>query len=70
VLEVADDGKGLENRRPDKKLGNAGIGMRVMEYRANLLGGHLKVHSQPGKGVRVSCYFPIALTKEGKLTNH
>jgi signal transduction histidine kinase len=44
--------------------------LRVMEYRANLLGGHLKVHSQPGKGVRVSCYFPIALTKEGRLTKH
>jgi two-component system CheB/CheR fusion protein len=69
VLEVADDGKGLEKRVSAKKPSNSGIGLRVMEYRANLLGGHLKVHSQPGKGVRVSCYFPIALTKEGGLTN-
>ena len=70
VLEVADDGKGLENCTSKKKSRSSGIGMRVMEYRANLLGGHLKVHSQPGRGVRVSCYFPIALTKEGKLTSH
>jgi signal transduction histidine kinase len=70
VLEVADDGKGLENCTSKKKSRSSGIGMRVMEYRANLLGGHLKVHSQPGRGVRVSCYFPMALTKEGKLTSH
>lgn len=70
VLEIADDGKGLEAASKVKNTCNSGIGLRVMEYRANLLGGELKVHSQAGKGVRVSCYFPIPMTKEGKLTRH
>jgi len=68
VLEVADDGKGLESAKKSKKGGNPGIGMRVMEYRANLLGGELKVYSQAGKGVRVSCYFPTHMTKKRRLT--
>jgi signal transduction histidine kinase len=70
VLEIADDGSGLENVKKSKKGSNPGIGMRVMEYRANLIGGELKIHSQSGKGVRVSCYFPTHLTKERKLTIH
>jgi signal transduction histidine kinase len=39
-----------------------------MEYRANLLGGQLKVHAQPKRGVRVTCYFPTTLLKDQKLT--
>lgn len=70
VLEIADDGNGLENAPESKKVGNSGIGLKVMEYRANLLGGELKLHSKTGKGVRVSCLFPTQMIKKGKLTTH
>jgi len=68
ILEIADDGIGLAVGKNAKKGSNPGIGMRVMEYRANLIGGELKVHSQVGRGVRVSCNFPIPLTKQARLT--
>lgn len=68
VLEVGDDGSGFQVNKKKGINDGSGIGIRVMEYRANLLGGQLKVHAQPGKGVRVSCYFPAALLKDRKLT--
>jgi hypothetical protein len=40
-----------------------------MDYRANLIGGTLKVVSKPRRGVSVSCRFPCAnavVKKSGK----
>ncbi|MBE7498447.1 MAG: PAS domain S-box protein [Verrucomicrobiaceae bacterium] len=68
LLEIVDDGSGFSTRKADVESLSSGIGLRVMEYRANLLGGQLKIHAQPGRGVRVTCYFPAALLKEGGLT--
>jgi len=55
-LTIADDGKGFDlTARPVRKGG-----LRLMEYRANMIGGTFVVDSQPGLGTRVMCDFSIA----------
>ncbi len=46
-IEIADDGIGFD---PAAARGQGGFGLRGMEERAALLGGHLTVESQPGQG--------------------
>lgn len=53
-LVVEDDGRGLP---PTPKPG-AGIGLRIMEHRATLVGGSLSVVSVPGEGTRIICHLP------------
>ena len=53
-LTVADDGKGM-GLSPD---GTRGMGLDSMRYRARVLGGELKIDSQPGEGTIVSCEVP------------
>jgi PAS domain S-box-containing protein len=50
ILTVQDDGKGLE-RQPDEK----GMGLRIMEYRAKVIGASLEIQSRPGEGTIVTC---------------
>ena len=35
-----------------------GLGFHIMNYRARLMGGRLKIDSPKGGGTRVSCYLP------------
>jgi len=59
VLEIEDNGIGL----PEKHLRRArshgrdpeGLGMGIMEHRAELLGGHFEVKGAEGQGVRIRC---------------
>jgi signal transduction histidine kinase len=51
VLEVDDDGEGLNESAPLA----TGIGLRVMRYRARLIGGDLEIGSPPAGGTRVCC---------------
>lgn len=51
VLEVDDDGEGLDESAPPA----AGIGLRVMRYRARLIGGELEIGSAPAGGTRICC---------------
>lgn len=53
-LSVADDGKGMTPRLS----GSRGMGLHTMKYRANFLGGELKIDSRPGEGTMVSCETP------------
>jgi signal transduction histidine kinase len=57
LLEVDDDGEGFDDRIQN----NVGIGLRVMRYRAKLLGGNLEISSPPAGGTRISCRVPSAL---------
>jgi signal transduction histidine kinase len=66
VLMIENDGLGITKK---KGKTNSGIGLQVMDYRANLIGGTLKVVSKPRRGVSVSCRFPCAnavVKKSGK----
>ncbi|MET0133616.1 MAG: sensor histidine kinase [Kibdelosporangium sp.] len=51
-LEVVDDGRGFDPAGP------GGFGLRGMRERAELLGGHLDVHSRPGAGTRITVTVP------------
>ncbi len=54
VLKIEDNGTGLSKRTPD----HTGIGLRVMDYRANLIDGSLTIKSRARGGVSVACRFP------------
>ena len=51
VIEVDDDGGGFD----EKAEARDGIGLRVMRYRARLIGGSLEIGSAPAGGARISC---------------
>lgn len=57
LLEVQDDGQGMgiKGKASDS---SAGLGVSVMRYRAQALGGQLVVDSPPGVGVRVAVRIP------------
>jgi PAS domain S-box-containing protein len=48
LLSVADNGKGM-----NKSLASDGIGLMGIGERIDLLGGHLEIHSKPGRGVHL-----------------
>lgn len=54
TLAIEDNGTGMSK---SIKSGT-GIGMRVMDYRANLIGAQLSIRSRPGKGCAVICEYP------------
>src|SRR5438309_6850417 len=53
VLEIADDGKGI-----GQKVKTEGMGLRNMEYRANVI-GDLTVEARKGGGTCVRCTLPL-----------
>jgi len=53
-LSVKNNGRDLPAAQP----GNRGIGLNVMRYRAELIGGSLSIESGQRKGVRVTCTLP------------
>lgn len=53
-LIVEDDGRGFD---PKKSRQVSSRGLRLMGFRANIIGGILSVKSQPGKGARIECFF-------------
>jgi PAS domain S-box-containing protein len=54
ALSVRDNGAGftLSGQR------HSGMGLRIMHYRARVIGATLEVQSRPGAGTTVSCVFP------------
>jgi PAS domain S-box-containing protein len=55
MLEVEDNGIGL----PDERQGHAGLGLHIMSYRANMIGGSLELRRGVHGGTVVSCRFPL-----------
>ncbi|MBV9007655.1 MAG: sensor histidine kinase [Verrucomicrobia bacterium] len=54
VLEVADNGVGIGNA----KGGSGGIGLNILQYRANCIGGNLRISQLPEGGTSVRCSVP------------
>lgn len=54
TLTVTDNGVGF----PEKAEQGPGMGLRIMRYRADLIGAELKIHPAPGKGTTVACTCP------------
>ena len=57
VLSIRDDGRGLQASPPQGR----GMGLRIMKYRAETLGGSLSVANNNGKGAVVTCSAPDSL---------
>ena len=60
VLAVKDDGVGFSSR-PGK---HNGMGLRIMQYRANMVSGSLVVQREPAGGTSVICSLRVAETQE------
>ena len=56
VLEIQDDGVGL--RREEDRTD--GMGLRVMHYRARIIGATLSIESTEGEGTTITCTLPLA----------
>jgi PAS domain S-box-containing protein len=62
VLTIQDDGSGFESSGGN----STGMGIRIMRYRARVIGATLDLKSQPGQGTQVTCVFYAASQKGGK----
>jgi signal transduction histidine kinase len=63
LVEVSDDGKGLQASRDqprDDGLGPSGFGVAGMQERAELVGAELEVSERPGGGTVVRMTIPLA----------
>ena len=62
VLSVTDDGVGVQN----VQNGARGLGFHIMNYRARLMGGQLKIESPDKGGTCVACYLPNGTVESHK----
>src|SRR5262249_52975139 len=59
VLTVRDNGKGF-----DANTGSDGMGLRIMQYRAQCIGGSCEVQSNSANGTVVTCRLPLQADAE------
>jgi PAS domain S-box-containing protein len=65
ILTISDDGVGMPadaNRQP-------GVGLRLMQYRANLIGGVLQISPAGEKGTLVTCTVPQGCRRAPSLAS-
>jgi len=62
--EVSDDRRGFEPAEESSAAATRGMGTRGMRERARLLGGELKIESDPGQGTKVSFELPLDEERE------
>lgn len=55
-LVITDDGCGI----PPDHTRNSGLGLRIMRYRADMIGGTLQIRRRPEGGTQVTCTLPYA----------
>ena len=60
ILTVEDDGVGFDQNHLGK-MRKEHFGLFIMEERARLVKGRLKITSRPGAGTRVECSLPLNL---------
>jgi PAS domain S-box-containing protein len=60
-LRIEDDGAGIKKAKAKERNG---IGVRVMDYRANLIGARLTIKAKSRRGVIVTCRFPCDCVKK------
>ena len=67
VLSVKDQGTGIADLDPDRK----GMGLRIMNYRADMIGGTLDIQrSQNGGGTTVVCTIPASSVQSSNDHSH
>lgn len=57
LLEVRDDGRGISE---ETQAHPSGMGLKLMEYRARIMGGEISVGRAEGGGTIVSCVCPLS----------
>jgi signal transduction histidine kinase len=48
---------------PDLQIRSTGMGLRIMNYRASLIGGSLTIRASGSEGAVVTCQVPLDLKK-------
>ena len=56
-LKISDNGKGFSSG----SRSHSGMGLQIMQFRANSIRGHLAIESQPNTGTRIECTVPAGL---------
>jgi signal transduction histidine kinase len=56
---VEDDGEGFDPRAVEEATPSWGVGLRSMRERLEMLGGSLRVESEPGAGTKVEMRVPL-----------
>jgi PAS domain S-box-containing protein len=64
LLMIKDDGSGFEL----SGVNHSGMGIRIMRYRARVIGATLDLKSLPGQGTQVTCVFYSALQETRQET--
>lgn len=54
-LSVEDDGRGFDPGSTQR----GGMGLRIMKYRATMIGGTFDLQRRPSGGMHVTCYYPL-----------
>ncbi|USD47398.1 hypothetical protein CTT30_20255 [Vibrio coralliilyticus] len=79
VIDVRDEGQGIEKEAQAKVFkaweqsnsgvsrGGSGLGLYISNQFAQLMGGKLTLHSELGKGTRVSLSLPLELASEQEM---
>jgi signal transduction histidine kinase len=65
-LAIEDNGKGLS---PSEKPAR-GLGLRIMAYRAGIIGGELKIESPSTGGTRLTCVIPVEKISKERVLAH
>lgn len=65
VLTIADNGAGFETQSANTK----GMGLRIMQYRAGMIGGTLLVRRQTAGGTAVICFLSKPKNTGSKITD-
>ncbi len=60
-LIIEDDGAGI----PAAREKSEGMGLRIMEHRARVIGASFSIASVPGEGTKVICRLPVVATAMG-----
>jgi signal transduction histidine kinase len=63
LVSIRDEGKGFDPR----VNGEHSLGIRSMRERAHLVGGHLTIYSEPGKGTKIEATVPLRLAADMKI---
>jgi signal transduction histidine kinase len=64
LLTIQDDGGGF-----DTKNNGHGMGLRIMRYRAQCIGGSCEVHPGPSQGTVVNCRVPLETQHSVPITS-
>ena len=64
LLTIQDEGRGFQ---PGAKPGT-GMGLRIMKYRAETIGGLLEIHTRRAQGTTITCRFPLSVTQQPPMT--